>query len=159
MKLLWLDMEMTGLDVSKEMPIEVACVVTDFEFTTLTHYHAIIFQEQKYLDAMDDWNTKHHGSSGLTAQIPHGKKMIDVENELCELARAHFGDEKIILAGNSIGQDRLFIDKYMPRFSAMLHYRMMDVTAWKVIYNGRLNIKFPKKTVSPRPRRYPREHR
>lgn len=145
MKLLWLDMEMTGLDVEKEVPIEVACIVTDWNFNVLTHYHAIIYQAQEYLDRMDDWNKSHHGSSGLLAQIPHGKTMEVVEKELCELVNLHFAGEKVILAGNSIGQDRLFINKYMKTFASLLHYRMLDVTSWKLVFNNHYNVKFPKK--------------
>lgn len=73
--------------------------------------------------------------------------MKDVEQELITLVRQHFGDEKVILAGNSIGQDRLFINKYMPALASMLHYRMLDVTSWKVVFNNHFNLKFPKKQV------------
>jgi oligoribonuclease len=143
--LLWLDMEMTGLDIAKEVPIEVACIVTDWKFQPLTHYHAIIRQPQEYLDRMDDWNKQHHGESGLTAQIPHGKKPEDVERELCELVTRHFGSERAILAGNSISQDRLFITKYMPKLDALLHYRMLDVSSWKIVFNNLFSAKFTKK--------------
>src|SRR5579862_5425140 len=84
-RLLWLDMEMTGLDVEKEVPIEVACIVTDWQFQPQTHYHAIIKQPQEYLDRMDDWNREHHQKSGLTDQIPNGKAPETVEQELCQL--------------------------------------------------------------------------
>jgi oligoribonuclease len=144
-KLLWLDMEMSGLDVDKEVPIEVAAIVTDWNFTALEQYHAIIRQPQSYLDAMDAWNKKHHGESGLLAQIPNGKEPETVDRELAELIGRHFGAERAILAGNSIGQDRLFIRRYMPLTEAKLHYRMLDVTAWKVVFNGLFHKKFKKK--------------
>lgn len=143
--LLWLDMEMTGLDVEKEVPIEVACIVTDWQFQTLTHYHAIIRQPQEYLDRMDPWNTQHHRESGLTDQVPHGKSPGAVEQELCQLVSLHFGQDRVILAGNSIGQDRLFINKYFPQLASMLHYRMLDVSAWKIVYNSHFGLKFSKK--------------
>lgn len=143
--LLWLDMEMTGLDVEKEVPIEVAALVSNWDLNPLEEYHTVIRQPQKYLDAMDDWNRKHHGESGLTALIPSGKDPEVVDRELAELAKKHFAGESAILAGNSIGQDRLFIRRYLPQFEATLHYRMLDVTAWKVIFNGRYGKKFKKK--------------
>src|SRR5262245_42907975 len=127
--LLWLDMEMTGLNVEKEVPIEVACIVTDWKFQTLTHYHSVIRQPQEYLDRMDDWNRDHHKRSGLTDQIPHGKAPETVEQELCQLVKLHFGSERPILAGNSISQDRLFINKYFKELESLLHYRMLDVSS------------------------------
>jgi oligoribonuclease len=143
-KLLWLDMEMTGLEVEKEVPIEVAAIVTDWNFHDLGQYHAIIRQPQHYLDHMDDWNKKHHGESGLTAQIPNGRDPGLVDQQLADLVTTHFGGERAILAGNSINQDRLFIHKYLPRFESKLHYRMLDVTAWKIVFNGLLHQKFDK---------------
>lgn len=151
MKLLWLDMEMTGLDVEKEVIIETACIVTrvtpEMKFEPLAQYHAIVCQPQEYLDRMDDWNQKHHSSSGLLAQIPGGKAPALVEEELCDLVRTHFGTEKAVLAGNSIGQDRLFINRYMKDLSALLHYRMLDVTSFKILFNAMFNLKFKKKEV------------
>lgn len=143
--LLWLDMEMTGLDVEKEVPIEVAAIFTDWRFQGLEEYHAIIQQPQHFLDAMDDWNKKHHGESGLIAQIPSGKKPEVVDQELSALVERHFGKEKAILAGNSISQDRLFIRKYLPLLEKRLHYRMVDVSSYKVIFNNVYDKKFKKK--------------
>ena len=143
--LLWLDMEMTGLDVEKEVPIEVACIVTDWQLNPQTHYHAVIKQPQEYLDRMDDWNKAHHKKSGLTDLIVNGSSPENVEQELCQLVRMNFGPEKAILAGNSIGQDRLFIHKYFKQLESLLHYRMLDVSAWKVVYNNMFSLKFSKK--------------
>lgn len=144
-KLLWIDMEMTGLDVEKEVPIEIAAIVTDWKFTALEEYHAVIKQPQSFLDGMDDWNKKHHGESGLVAMIPNGKAPVVVDSEMAALIEKHFGSEKAILAGNSIGQDRLFIDRYLPKIKAKLHYRMLDVTSFKIVYNNLYNKKFTKK--------------
>lgn len=143
--LLWVDMEMTGLDVEKEVPIEIAAIITDWKFKTLTDYHAVIHQPQKFLDGMDDWNKKHHGDSGLLGLIPKGKSMKVVDEELAGMIHEYFGRDRAILAGNSIGQDRLFIAKYMPRTEERLHYRMLDVTSYKVVFNNMYNIKFKKK--------------
>lgn len=144
-KMLWLDMEMTGLDSEKEVPIEVAAIITDWKFKTITEYHAVINQPKKYLDGMDDWNKKHHGDSGLLGLIPKGKKMTVVDDELSGMIKEYFGRDKAIMAGNSIGQDRLFIDRYMPATEKTLHYRMLDVTSYKVIFNNMYDIKFKKK--------------
>lgn len=143
-KLLWLDMEMTGLDVSKEVPIEVAAVVTGWDLIPLDSYETVIQQPQSFLDAMDDWNKKHHGESGLVAKIPHGKEPLVAESELIAFVEKHFGTEPAILAGNSIFQDRIFINKYFPRLNARLHYRMVDVTSWKVVVQAKLGVKFDK---------------
>ncbi|MCB0364408.1 MAG: oligoribonuclease [Bdellovibrionaceae bacterium] len=145
--MLWLDMEMTGLDVNKEVPIEVAAVITNKKLESLETYHAVIRQPQHYLDNMDDWNKSHHGDSGLTAMIPSGKEPDLVENDLIDLANRFWSDEKVVLCGNSIGQDRLFIDKYFSRFAEKLHYRMLDVTAFKLIFNNFYNQKFEKQNT------------
>lgn len=145
MKLLWLDMEMTGLDVNKEVPIEVAAIVTDLEFNALAEYHAVIQQPQSYLDAMDDWNKRQHKESGLVDLIPQGKDPVACDQEMANWVQQHFASERAILCGNSISQDRLFIRKYMPLLEATLHYRMVDVTAWKVIFSEVYDLKFKKK--------------
>lgn len=137
-------MEMTGLDVEKEKPIEVAAIVTDWHFKELASYHAIIQQPKSLLEAMDDWNKKHHGASGLLDLIPGGQKLEEVDRSLAELIDREFGGEKAILSGNSINQDRLFIRKYMPKTEALLHYRMLDVTSWKVVFNHLYDKKFKK---------------
>lgn len=138
-------MEMTGLDVSKERIIEVAAIVTDYDFNELTRYESVIFQDKKFLDAMDDWNTNQHTKSGLVAKIASAPKQDDVEKQLCALVEKDFGDQPAVLAGNSIGQDRKFIDAYMPKLSAKLHYRMLDVTAWKLIMGPKFKITYDKK--------------
>lgn len=145
-KLFWLDMEMTGLDVNKEVIIEVAAIITDFEFQELDQFEAVVRQPQHYLDNMDAWNTEHHKKSGLTAKVPYGMAPDLVEAKLCDLAKKHFPDtkNKPILAGNSINQDRLFIDKYMPEFSQRLHYRVVDVSSWKVIMNTKYGYRYNK---------------
>lgn len=143
-KLLWLDMEMTGLDVEKEVPIEIAAIVTDITLREGETYHAVIKQPQSFLDQMDDWNTKHHGASGLTAAVPNGRDPVQVENELIGLVERNFSSAAV-LAGNSIGQDRLFINKHFPRLAAKLHYRMLDVTSWKIMMNARFKVKYEKK--------------
>jgi oligoribonuclease len=96
---------------------------------------------------MDQWNREHHGASGLTAAVPNGKPPALVENELIELVNRHFQGEPAILCGNSIAQDRLFINHHFPNLSQKLHYRMLDVTAWKVVFQNLLSIKFDKRNT------------
>ena len=144
-RLFWIDLEMTGLDVEKEVIIECAAIITDYDFKPLDTYEVVVKQPQKYLEAMDDWNKKHHTESGLAAKVPSGVDPDDVENHLIRMIKKHFPNtERPILAGNSIAQDRLFIDKYWPGLAAMLHYRMMDVSSWKVIFNNKYNLKYQK---------------
>lgn len=140
-------MEMTGLDVNKEVPIEIGAIVTGWDLQPLEDYHAIIRQPHEYLDRMDDWNKKHHGESGLSAQVPSGTPPEIVETDLIALIDRHFGKDPAILAGNSIFQDRIFITKYFPRLNARLHYRMLDVTSWKIAMQARLGVKFDKKNT------------
>ncbi|HAG91697.1 MAG TPA: oligoribonuclease [Bdellovibrionales bacterium] len=132
--LLWLDMEMTGLDVEKERPIEVAAIITDTKFVEVSRFHAVIFQPQSLLEKMDDWNRTHHGKSGLLKQIPMGKSMDVVDQELAQMIDDVFHGERAILAGNSIGQDKLFIDRYFLKTAERIHYRTLDVSSWKVVF-------------------------
>ena len=143
-RLFWIDLEMTGLDVEKEVVIEAAAIVTDMAFGELDTYETVVRQPQGYLDAMDAWNTEHHGASGLTAKVPTGREPSLVEDDLMALVAKHFTAPAVI-AGNSIAQDRLFINRGFPRFASKLHYRMLDVTAWKVMMEARFGIRFEKK--------------
>jgi oligoribonuclease len=143
-RLFWIDLEMTGLDVEKEVVIEAAAIVTDIQLSELDTYETVVRQPQAYLDAMDAWNTEHHGRSGLTAKVPTGREPGLVEDDLVALVAKHF-QEPAVIAGNSIGQDRLFINRYFPRFASTLHYRMLDVTSWKVMLSARFGIAFEKK--------------
>ena len=146
-KLFWVDLEMTGLDVENEVVIECAVVVTDMNFNSLDSFHAVLKQPQKYLDGMDDWNKKHHKESGLTDQVSKGMDPSKVEEELCRLLDKHFSKERAMIAGNSIAQDRLFINKYFKKFSSRLHYRMLDVSSWKIIFKEKYKISYEKKNA------------
>jgi oligoribonuclease len=142
-KYLWIDMEMTGLDVEKEVVIEVAAIVTDLDLNELETYQTVVKQPQEYLDRMDDWNKQHHGASGLTAAVPNGREPSLVEDDLLKIVAQHFS-EPAVIAGNSISQDRMFINKYFPRLAAKLHYRMLDVTSWKLVLNEKYGVRYAK---------------
>lgn len=143
-------MEMTGLDVNKEVIIEIAVIVTDYDFNVLETYETVVNQPQTYLDAMDDWNKEHHSKSGLIAKIPRGKTPDQVEEDLLNLIRRHWPkiekkEDMPLMAGNSIMQDRLFLNKYFAKVASLIHYRMLDVTSWKILYNEKFGLKYEKK--------------
>ena len=146
-RLFWIDMEMSGLDIEKEVIIEVAAIITDLNFDEVARYHSVVKQPQKYLDAMDEWNTSHHKESGLTDLVPSGKSPDQVEADLMQLLDGFFLNERAVLAGNSIMQDRLFLNKYFTRFAARLHYRMVDVTGFKIIFGNRYGVTYQKKNT------------
>lgn len=145
-RLFWIDMEMTGLDLNKEVIIEVAALITDWDFQVVDSFETVVKQPQHYLDNMDDWNKEHHGESGLTARVPRGMEPTNVEDRLVEMVFKNYArdDGRPVLAGNSIMQDRLFINKYFPRFANLLHYRMLDVTAWKIVCQNKFNLHYEK---------------
>ena len=144
-RLLWVDLEMTGLDDVKDKILEVAAVVTDMDFNILDTLHRVVFQSQEVLENMNDWCKDHHGKSGLTAEVPKGTPLDQVEQELIALCKKHFSSKtRIVLAGNSIGNDRRFIDRYTPEFAKLLHYRMIDVSSFKEIYREKYGLGFSK---------------
>ena len=132
--LVWLDMEMTGLDPERERIIEVATILTDGNLTEIAvGPELVIHQSDEILAAMDDWNKKHHGGSGLVDRVK-ASTISDAEAEAQTIAfiNAHVpAKDRPVLAGNSIHQDRRFIRRYMPRLDTRLHYRMVDVSTIK----------------------------
>lgn len=147
-KLLWIDLEMTGLDVDKDRIVEIACEVTDFEFKTLASYEAIVRQSDEALAAMNDWSKVQHQKSGLIERIKkEGRDEKEVEHELVGFITAQFGREPAILAGNSIHNDRAFIKAHWPKVDELLHYRMLDVTSFKILMQAKYKVNFAKKEV------------
>lgn len=150
-KLLWMDLEMTGLDEHKDRILEIAAIITDYELNSLDQKHYIIYQPQDVLDNMNDWCKDHHGKSGLTALVPTGTALEAAETELTEWIISHFGKKQgkdgAVLAGNSIHNDRRFLERYMANFSAQLHYRMVDVSSFKEVFRERWNVKYEKKNT------------
>lgn len=144
-KLLWVDLEMTGLDVAQDVILEIAAEVTDFSFKTLASYEAVINHPEDVLAKMNEWATAQHGLSGLTDRVrTEGRPEADVKHELIGFIQAQFGPEPAILAGNSIHNDRNFIKKWWPEVDALLHYRMLDVSSFKVFMQGRHGVVFEK---------------
>ncbi len=145
-KLLWVDLEMTGLDPQNHVIIEVAAEVTDFNFKTLASYEAVIFHEDEILNQSNEWSFTQHTESGLYNKIKtEGRPEDQVKHELVGFIKAQFGDEPAILAGNSIHNDRIFVAKWWPEVNELLHYRMLDVTTLKIIMQGKYGYEYEKK--------------
>lgn len=143
-KLFWLDMEMSGLDPVQNRILEVAVIITDLELNTLKTFETAVYQPPEVLTAMDAWCTEHHGKSGLTARVPEGLAETEVETVLLRLANEQMGNERVILCGNSISQDRKFVEMYFKQFDKKLHYRMLDVSSFKLIFEHKYKQKFKK---------------
>ena len=131
--LVWLDMEMTGLDPEVDGVLEIATIVTDSELNIIAEGPVIVvFQEDSILNSMDEWNTTHHSESGLLDRVrSEGVSIHETEARTLEFLRLHIDDNTSPLCGNSIGQDRRFIVRYMPQLDEFLHYRSIDVSAIK----------------------------
>jgi oligoribonuclease len=145
MKLLWMDLEMTGLDPEQHVITEIAVEITDWDFTTLATYEAVIFQPDEVLDKSSEWVKNQDIQSGLFDHVrTKGRPEQEVVRELVQLIKHEFGDASVMLAGNSIHQDRRFIRKWWPEVEALLHYRMLDVSSWKVVMAGKYGVGFEK---------------
>lgn len=145
---LWIDLEMTGLDPSQDRILEVAAIAADWEFKEIATYEAATSVDTELLDRRmvgEFWDKYAKVRDALKLQNGSAKDKALVEDELLEFIDQHFlADERILLAGNSIHQDRKFIENEWPRLDARLHYRMLDVSAWKVVFEGRYRKKFAK---------------
>jgi len=151
--LLWVDLEMTGLDPVEDRILEVAAIVTDWDFNEIAVYEAVKKVGPSLVKKRmvgDFWEKFPEVRKALQDQNATGKNGRIVENELLAFLDEHFpGNNRVILAGNSIHQDRKFIANEWQRLDARLHYRMLDVSAWKVVFDGKYNKRFAK----------PEEHR
>jgi len=132
--LVWIDLEMSGLDASRERILEIATLVTDGNLELVAEGpELVIHQADGILDGMDAWNTEHHGASGLTARA-RASTVDEAAAEaqtLAFLVATGVGPRAAPLAGNSIHQDRLFLARYMPQLEQHLHYRNVDVSTVK----------------------------
>lgn len=131
--LVWMDMEMTGLDPEKERIIEIATIVTDGDLNVVAEGPVLaVRQSETLLAAMDDWNQRHHAASGLLDRV-RGEGVSEREAEAATLAflERHVEKKRSPLCGNTIWQDRRFLARYMPTLEDYLHYRMVDVSSIK----------------------------
>ncbi len=150
-KLLWVDLEMTGLDTQNDVILEIAAEITDFNFKTLASYEARVRQPRdvvvKRMQANNWWQQYPHNRDDFLHRLDDGKDIEEVEKELIVLLKEHFGAEPVVLAGNSIWNDRLFIKRYWPELDVKLHYRMLDVSSLKIVMQGKYGVVFEKKEV------------
>ncbi len=150
-KFLWVDLEMTGLVASKDVILEVAAEVTDAQMETLDSYEASIkHSRDKVAKLMQEntwWKEYPQNRDDFLKGLPSGKPLEAVEKELIAIVEHHFGDEPAILAGNSIHSDRAFIKQWMPELDLRLHYRMLDVSSWKVVVQAMHGEVFEKPEV------------
>lgn len=132
-RLVWIDCEMTGLDLAVDELVEIAVVITDFELNVLDPgFQIVIKPDASALANMGEFVTEMHRSSGLLDEIPHGVSLADAEFQTLDYIQRFAPVEgKAPLAGNTIGTDRMFLAKYMPRVDRWLHYRNVDVSSIK----------------------------
>lgn len=148
--LVWMDLEMTGLDPEKERILEIACIITDASLNVIAESEVIyVKQSEELFAAMDEWNTTHHTATGLIDQVRQkGISEQEAEDKVLDFVSQHTREGKSPLCGNSIGQDRRFLVPYMPRVESWLNYRNIDVSSikelairWRPDLAGKVNKK------------------
>jgi len=147
-KLFWVDLEMTGLDPNKDVILEIAAEITDFNFTPIASYQARIKQNRSVVEArMKEnkwWQQYPKNRDSFLDNVDSGINLETAEQELITLVKDHFGAEAAVLAGNSIHSDRAFIKSHWPELDSRLHYRMLDVSSFKILMQGRYKYIFEK---------------
>ncbi|MBR6168386.1 oligoribonuclease [Candidatus Saccharibacteria bacterium] len=144
--LLWVDLEMTGLSPVDDRILEVAAIATDWDFNEFDTFTAVVKCDEKLMRERmvgEFWEKNRESFEALMAQNSDGKAPEVVEKELLKFVKKNFGDT-VYLAGNSIHQDRKFIEREWPKLDAKLHYRMLDVSAWKIYFENALHRSFAK---------------
>lgn len=131
--LVWIDMEMSGLEPDTDHILEVALIVTDKDLNLVEEGPVlVVHQSDAVLDAMDSWNKGTHGKSGLIDKVKASTLSdADVEARMIEFMKRHVGERKSPMCGNSICQDRRFLARHMPKLEAYFHYRNLDVSTLK----------------------------
>ncbi len=131
--LIWIDLEMTGLEPETDRVIEIATIVTDADLTILAEGPVLaIHQSDEVLSKMDEWNTTHHGQSGLTERVINSTlNEADAIKETIDFLSQYVGKNVSPMCGNSICQDRRFMARWMPELEAYFHYRNFDVSTLK----------------------------
>lgn len=150
-KLLWIDLEMTGLIPDKDVILEVAAEITNIDFETIASYESTVRHDRELvLKRMQEnpwWKDYPENRDAFVNGLLSSKPVEAVEKELIALIDHHFGTEPVVLAGNSIQSDRAFIKQWMPELELRLHYRMLDVTSWKIVMETTYGIEFEKPEV------------
>ncbi len=134
-RLVWIDLEMTGLDSQRDSIIEIATIVTDANLETIEEGPvAAIHQSEAVMSHMDDWNTHQHGHSGLTQRVRSSSTNVaEAERITLDFLRKHVVEKSSPMCGNSICQDRRFLAREMPELEAFFHYRNLDVSTLKIL--------------------------
>ncbi len=133
--LIWIDLEMTGLDPDNDFIIEIATIITDKNLSIIAEGPVLaIKQSNDALEAMDDWNQKHHGQSGLIERVKTSTiEDAEAERQTIEFLEQWVAKNQSPICGNSICQDRRFLYRYMPKLEAYFHYRNLDVSTLKIL--------------------------
>jgi oligoribonuclease len=133
LNLIWIDLEMTGLDTVNDKIIEIATLITDKDLNILAEGPQLaIYQTEDTLEAMDEWNKSHHAGTGLIQRIrDNGLTQMEAEHETLEFLRQWVPPQKSPICGNSICQDRRFLATGMPELEGFFHYRNLDVSSVK----------------------------
>jgi oligoribonuclease len=131
--LIWIDLEMTGLNPEHDHIIEIATIVTDSNLNVIAEGPVFaIHQSETLLDSMDDWNQKHHHRSGLVARVQSSTiNEAEAERETIAFLQQYVVPHKSPMCGNSVWQDRRFLARYMPALEKYFHYRLIDVSTLK----------------------------
>jgi oligoribonuclease len=131
--LVWVDMEMTGLDPYRDQILEIATLVTDSELNILAEGpNLAVHQPEEVLGLMDEWNQTHHGRSGLLDRVRASQESVaSAERKTLDFVAAHCRPKTSPLCGNSVWQDRRFLDRLMPDLNKYFHYRIIDVSSIK----------------------------
>jgi oligoribonuclease len=134
-KLVWMDLEMTGLDSDRDVIIEIATLITDANLNIIAEGpEIVVHQSAQLFDTMDSWNRETHTKSGLWAKVISSTiSQTEAEKMTIEFLKQHIGPRESPLCGNSIWQDRRFIAKHMRELDAFLHYRLIDVSTVKLL--------------------------
>lgn len=150
--LIWIDMEMSGLDPETCRPLEIATLVTDNNLVILAEGpNLVIHQPDEVLDAMDAWNTEHHTASGLVQGVRQSKvSTADAASLTLAFLRAWTEPGKSPMCGNSVGQDRRFLNRYMPELEDHFHYRNIDISTIKELSRRWYGLEPPAKRSSHR---------
>lgn len=135
--LIWLDLEMTGLNPTTDFIIEIATIITDGQLNTLEEGPVIaIHIDESILLGMDEWNTEHHTKTGLVERVRKSRhNVVDAERLTLEFIRQYVPEGHSPLCGNSICQDRRFMARLMPELEGYFHYRNLDVSSMKILVN------------------------
>nr|XP_033328962.1 probable oligoribonuclease [Megalopta genalis]XP_033328963.1 probable oligoribonuclease [Megalopta genalis]XP_033328964.1 probable oligoribonuclease [Megalopta genalis] len=131
--IVWIDTELTGLDIEKDTILEIACLITNKDLNIISkEFNVIINQSDETLNTMNEWCIKHHAETGLTNDSRLSKiSLKEAEKMLLDFLKTYILKGVCPLAGNTIYMDRMFLNKHMPLINAYLHYRIIDVSTIK----------------------------